>query len=189
MPLDNKLKLVPFLFFDDRHRSHDCRKMPESVTFKTWILPPKKRRLNSPCFSDSAVNNVGPRPSQEILRSNDDQSRFKKRITNNSSSFDDRDSSKKPHIDLESLTYYPAEDYGSGDDCVVSFEKSPKAEGSESDEEYLPSGRSSQRIIIRRSRKQRKYGKTKKTYISIMWEWFSTVFSSYAPSTDVICGS
>lgn len=163
MQSDNQL--APLLFLDEENRMNGFQNMSENDTPGTWTVPPKKRRLNNSCYRTSSVNDVGSVHCHEMSGSNGDHSRLEWDTANNLSSSGEGCFSMKSCIDLEALTYYPAENYRPGDDCLEDVRRSPDVKLPKADEEYLPSGRPSQKCNVRRSRKQQKPCLGKRLYI------------------------
>lgn len=101
---------------------------------------------------------------QEAI-SNGDHSRLERDTMKKLSPSGERCISMKPIIDVEASTNYPAEDCRSGDDCFDRFRRSPGVKATKADKQCLLSDRPSQKFMIRRSRKQRRARRTKRSHI------------------------
>lgn len=156
------------LLFDEENAWHGCPNLSENVTSGTLAVPPRKRLLNGRCLRASPVRGHASMHNHQKSGMKEVQFPIEQKQTNNLSSSGNDRLESKPCIDLESLTYYPAE-YLADKDVLVPFGILPDIEAlSKCDEELLHSSFSSQKSNKRRSRKQQSARKSKRPRTSTL---------------------
>lgn len=138
-----------------------CNDICRCLASTIWMMPPKKRRANSaslpvsPTYCNASVTNQQT-SKLEVWPT--------QKNSGGSEWMSEKVFENKPPIDLDSLTYYPAENILPDDRHSMHPEGwSDVEEFADSDDEFLPASRNTQKHLTSRVEKIRKPHKKRRT--------------------------